>query len=253
VGLGRAGAPSLRLYHASLSVGRLAALLRPSDPKAGSLGFWATLGWGLLAWVVAFAGAVTANQYWPFPRNAFSDQIINLAAEIALLAVLIVAVKIRRYSLRDYFAIERFSIRDFALGVVCLVVIFFVFVVLPLQLGIDIKANSLKPDYQTAQLSGSLPLLWLTTVVLAPVSEELVFRGFLYRGWSASRIGSIGTIALTSGLWAMLHQYDWIGTLAIFSTGLTLGWLRQRSGSTTLTIVLHAFDNLIPIAAITLS
>jgi membrane protease YdiL (CAAX protease family) len=32
-------------------------------------------------------------------------------------------------------------------------------------------------------------MLWLATVVVAPVSEELLFRGFLHRGWAPSWLG----------------------------------------------------------------
>jgi len=215
--------------------------------------FWATLGWGLVATVVAFAGGVTAIQYGPFPGTYVSVEIANLLAAVMLPAVLCVAVMMRRCSLRDYFALKGFSIRDFGLGVVFIVLIFvaiFVaFALLPL-LSLDIKTETVRSDYQIAQLSDALSLLWLYTILVAPVSEELVFRGFLHRGWSGSRLGIAGTIVLTSALWAILHQqYNWIGMLRIFSMGLTFGWLRQRSGSTTLTIALHVLRNLVAMVA----
>jgi membrane protease YdiL (CAAX protease family) len=82
-------------------------------------------------------------------------------------------------------------------------------------------------------------------VVVAPLGEELLFRGFLYRGWASSWLGVGGTILVTSLLWAMLHQqYNWYGILVIFCLGLLFGWLRQRSGTTTLTMILHALNNL---------
>jgi uncharacterized protein len=39
-------------------------------------------------------------------------------------------------------------------------------------------------------------------------------------------------------------QYDWLGIGQVFVTGLVLGWLRWRSGSTWLTIALHMLVNL---------
>ena len=51
---------------------------------------------------------------------------------------------------------------------------------------------------------GTLTWLLATTalaaVVVAPVTEELIFRGFLHRGWERSRLGVSGTIILTSVL-----------------------------------------------------
>ena len=48
----------------------------------------------------------------------------------------------------------------------------------------------------------------------------------------------------TSLLWAIIHlQYDWYVIAQIFVFGLLLGWLRWASGSTILTILLHALIN----------
>jgi hypothetical protein len=44
---------------------------------------------------------------------------------------------------------------------------------------------------------------------------------------------------------AALHiQYDWTGILQIFVIGLFLGWMRWRSNSTLLTLLLHTLFNL---------
>lgn len=113
-------------------------------------------------------------------------------------------------------------------------------------LGIDAGSESVVGTYRAAKLAGMLPMLWLATVIVAPVTEELLFRGFLHRGWAPSWLGVSGTIVLTSALWAALHQqYNWLGILCIFLMGLIFGWMRQRSGSTTLTIILHSLNNLI--------
>ena len=37
--------------------------------------------------------------------------------------------------------------------------------------------------YRTASAAGWLPWLLLTVVVVAPIGEETLFRGFLFRGW----------------------------------------------------------------------
>jgi uncharacterized protein len=74
--------------------------------------------------------------------------------------------------------------------------------------------------------------------------EELLVRGFLLRGWAASRLGPAGAILLTSAIWTAAHtQYDALFLIDIFSIGLLLGWIRQRSGSTLATIFLHATQN----------
>ena len=49
----------------------------------------------------------------------------------------------------------------------------------------------------------------------------------------------------------MMHvQYSAFYLVHIFVIGLLLGWLRWRSGSTTLTLILHAIINLMSLVQI---
>ncbi len=89
--------------------------------------------------------------------------------------------------------------------------------------------------------SGTLWLLLLAVLVAAPIGEELLFRGFLLRGWAASRLRAPGGVVLTSAIWAGMHvRYDWVNIGSIFGLGLLLGYLRMRSGSTVPTIIAHS-------------
>jgi membrane protease YdiL (CAAX protease family) len=82
-------------------------------------------------------------------------------------------------------------------------------------------------------------------VIVAPISEEVAFRGFLFRGLSASWLGVSGTLIATSAAWTAMHvQYDAFTLAQIFLIGLLLGWIRWASGSTLLTIGLHMLANL---------
>jgi len=216
-------------------------------------GFWATLGWGLFAAATGFFAAVTCAVIWtlthrlhlPDPADAVYTLAAMVAASLAPLPVLAVATRIRQWRLRDYLALGPIPRRDLAIGIGCLTALIVVCEALALLAGVDGGSQFMDATYRTAKLAGALPLLWAAVVVAAPIGEELVFRGFLHRGWASSRLGACGTVVLTSALWAALHQqYDWSGILAIFVMGLMFGWLRRRSGSTTLTIVLHALNNL---------
>ena len=75
--------------------------------------------------------------------------------------------------------------------------------------------------------------------------HELDKRGFLFRGWVTSERRAILGILIISALFAAIHiQYDWFGILQVFFIGLLLGLVRWRSGSTTLTILMHVLANL---------
>jgi membrane protease YdiL (CAAX protease family) len=120
------------------------------------------------------------------------------------------------------------------------------FDVLTYATGRDIVPAFMLESYKTARASGSLVLFFIAVVIIGPVTEEIVFRGFLFRGLNASFLGLTGTLIVTSIAWALMHvQYDALIIAQIFLIGLLLGWLRWASGSTLLTISLHVLANLV--------
>jgi uncharacterized protein len=97
--------------------------------------------------------------------------------------------------------------------------------------------------YQTAVIA---PLFWVAIVIAGPLFEELFFRGFLFGGIRASRLGASGAVVLTALAWAMVHrQYDLFEMTIVFIGGLLLGLARQRTGSTRVTFALHALWNFV--------
>ena len=112
-------------------------------------------------------------------------------------------------------------------------------------LGREITPGFMGDVLKSAQAEGALWLLVIAFCVAAPMSEEFFARGFLYRGWSESFLRPAGAIVLSSLAWTSLHlQYDWFFFGEVFSIGLLLGYLRYRTGSTWLTVVLHGLNNL---------
>jgi len=99
--------------------------------------------------------------------------------------------------------------------------------------------------YTTAGAQGWLALLWFAIIVVTPFGEETLFRGFLFRGWFRQPKDAWFAIVGTAALFALMHvQYDWFVIGQVFGFGLLLGWMRWVSGSTLLTMLLHAFINL---------
>lgn len=90
-------------------------------------------------------------------------------------------------------------------------------------------------------------LLIVTMVIVAPIYEEVMFRGIL---WSAVReqfAGSKGawvaTIS-TSVLFSIIHlQYELYEMSVIFILAMLLGYARSRSGSLYVPILLHIINN----------
>ncbi len=90
---------------------------------------------------------------------------------------------------------------------------------------------------------GLAAIILLRACVLAPLTEELLFRGVLF-GWLRQRLSPSLTIAITSIAFAAIHAYPPILPLA-FATGVALGWIRERSGSVAPTIVIHVVHNVL--------
>jgi membrane protease YdiL (CAAX protease family) len=100
--------------------------------------------------------------------------------------------------------------------------------------------------YRTAREAGALPLLFGTIVLLAPITEEIMFRGFVFRGLVRRPSHAPYMILLISLAFAIIHQqYDLLGLGQVLAMALLLGWARYLSGSILLSIMMHVLANLI--------
>ena len=95
----------------------------------------------------------------------------------------------------------------------------------------------------TARILQTLAVLGL----LAPIVEELVFRGLLY-GWLAGRWSNLVAFVLSSLAFAAAHTEP-LHILLVLPLGFWFGWLRWRTGSLVPTIVAHIINNTIAVAA----
>lgn len=92
--------------------------------------------------------------------------------------------------------------------------------------------------------------LWLAfalAVVIAPVVEEIFFRGVLYGGLR-NRMGVRGAAAFSGLLFASLHPTLPTGFLPILALGIVLALLREKTGSLYPGMVCHALNNAIMLA-----
>jgi membrane protease YdiL (CAAX protease family) len=207
-------------------------------------GYWTTLGWSVVAFLVGqFAGFgvllwLRGGEWDSLLQTPFDGVLVTTFIVISnpiTIAVLAIAVRITQSDLSEYFALHWPSGRDLSFGVVGLVVLIAASDALLYLTGRDLVTSFQLQSYTTAAAA----------ILIAPAGEEAMFRGFLFRGWARSSRSAWPAIVVISVLWAMLHvQYDWTGVLQIFVVGLFLGWMRWRSGSLTLTFLLHALFNL---------
>jgi membrane protease YdiL (CAAX protease family) len=95
-----------------------------------------------------------------------------------------------------------------------------------------------------------LALTFISLVILPPIAEELLFRGFLFEGLKKA-MPALYAGLLTSVLFASAHLLEgvgglfWVGAIDIFILSLVLVYLKQKTKSLWPGIFLHAVFNLV--------
>jgi membrane protease YdiL (CAAX protease family) len=217
---------------------------RPISPDAAT-------GWTTLVFIIAQAIGTAVVLIWyagELPASKSYDgtlvALVTLITNPVLVGLFWLVVRRRGLDAREYLGLTRFTVRDFLVGVLAIAGLAAVLYGVAHVANLDMVPTFQTDSFTSARRAGWLIPLLLAVVLIGPIGEEIMFRGFLYRGWV--RPGSLVTPILTiTVLWSAMHlQYDWFGITQVFLIGLVLGWLRWRSGSTSLTIALHVLVNL---------
>lgn len=112
----------------------------------------------------------------------------------------------------------------------------------------------LRPDLFMSDVAPFLPMLqspiWPITALAvgigAPISEELLFRGFLLSALARWRAGFWPAAIVSNIAWTSFHLgYSIAGLLEVFLGGMFFSWLLWRTGSLWLPIICHAVTNMV--------
>jgi membrane protease YdiL (CAAX protease family) len=214
-------------------------------------GYLSTIAWALLAALASMITGATALALFvtdlsttDLMKDARLFGWLSLAAVVGELFVLYGAARVAGWSARDYLGLVMPTRRDAQIGFAVVAGLVIVLDAATWLLSRDVVTPFQVEIYRSARESGSWFPLLIAIVVGAPLAEEIMFRGFLFRGWAQKPRQVWPAIVVISLLWAAMHtQYDWFGIGQIFIIGLVLGWIRWRSGSTLLVILLHGMVN----------
>lgn len=141
--------------------------------------------------------------------------------------------------------IGTFKSNHFLIGAIGLVLVDYLGMALKVALGEGTEISMARN--QTFVTEGLLLQVFLGSVILAPLMEELIFRGFLLRAPNFEKSTGAAMLALfaSSALFSATHaNYENISSfIAIFGIGLILGVARIASGGLLLPIALHVAAN----------
>ena len=213
-------------------------------------GIAATLGFAILAFLLGLFvgdGATLAAMGADPSRSAYDGAALAVSLLVGnpvQIVTLALAARMTGEDLLAYFALDVPRRRDVTIAVGGLALVIFVADLLTLAFGRELVPAFQLQIHRSAQAEGTLLSLWIALIVVEPVGEELLFRGFLFRGLVREPRDALPGILLISLIWSLLHiQYDWFGASLMFGFGVLLGYVRLYSGSTTLVILLHALLN----------
>jgi hypothetical protein len=168
--------------------------------------------------------------------------LVGIPVQIITLAL---AARMTGEDLLAYLALNVPRLRDMIIAAAFLAAMIVVGDILTLASGRELVPAFQLQIHRSARTEGALISLWLALIVVAPVGEELLFRGFLFRGFVREPRDALPGILAIALIWSGLHiQYDWFGATLVFAIGVLFGYVRLYSGSTTLAILLHMLLNL---------
>ena len=232
-------------------------VMTPAPPRVWK--FWGTALWGLFIFAAMFVGQIGAIVLLVVLRGLPIDmaslqsighepQALGLSVMMGLpttLAAVWLAIRIKKASFVDYLALYWPSWKQLLFGAAGLVLIVLAWEVVSRSLGREATPGFMTDLLKSGRDKGAALLLLVAFSVAAPMSEEVLARGFLFRGWSASFLRVPGAILLSSLVWTVVHlQYDIYFLAEVFTIGLWFGYMRHRANSLWLTIILHALNNM---------
>ena len=167
---------------------------------------------------------------------------------VLLVAISVLLIRVRGGNVRQYLALKRFS-WTVGVGMLGLLLIFMIGSQALTYLLDKSPLVFVDPLYQSVS---SVWLLIFAMVIVAPIYEELIFRGLLWSAITeqfsdatyAEHRGAVIASLVTSVIFAVIHlQYGLYEISTIVVLALLFCYARIKSGSLVLPMLLHILNN----------
>ncbi len=215
-----------------------------------AIGVQVLLQFAVVFFMMALGMNESAISSW---MSTISGQFIyTAAAEVSMFAAIFLYLTSRNASLRS---IGLAKPRPSYIGIALLgVIVYFALYMLAVVIvsvflpSIDLNQRQELGFNNPAGIAEYL-MIFISLVVLPPIAEEVVFRGFIFSGLR-SKLRFVPTALITSVLFAVLHlQFDsgapllWVAAIDTFILSFVLCFIREKTNSIWPTIGVHAIKN----------
>lgn len=197
-----------------------------------------------------FEGVDEGQSYFDKPGYIF---LTNILISSVLFGLVTLFIRARKASLRSL-GLRWPELSDATKALAAYGVYFLAFI------AISVVINAASPDLLDKnqdigfdQNSNGPILGWIfvSLVILPPLIEEFLFRGFLYSGLR-TKMTYVWAALFTSGLFGLAHLFGgeggsliWVSTIDTFILSLLLCHLREKTGGLAAPMMLHATKNLV--------
>jgi membrane protease YdiL (CAAX protease family) len=221
---------------------------------------WAVIVYGAPQILVGVALAIyPAIKHWNSSQtnnwlnNSISAQFIYTVI-VEAIAIGIIWALLRHYR-SSFWAIglKRAKVADIlymVVGFAAYFALYLIFVGILSKLIPSLNVNQQQDvGFQSATTSGSLIMAFISLVILPPIAEEIIFRGFVFSGFRKRMVFIVSALC-TSVLFAIPHLFEsegggllWIAAIDTFILSCVLCTLREKTGRLWSGMGVHALKN----------
>ncbi len=236
-----------------------------NDNKKDKLwGFWAGFFYSVLIFIIAQLFPIVLVLYPVLIKHYTFHQALNwLGVSIyaqfftvlifELLIILSILFFLKRKKLKyKVIGLRKFVYKDILYGFVGIFIYFILYFLVVFIISMVFKNLNINQKQNVGFNSATgfieLTITFLSLVIIAPIAEEMLFRGFLYTTFRG-KLPIFWAAILTSIIFASLHLPEgvggplWIGALDTFTLSMVLVYLREKTGGLYSGMIVHGLKN----------
>lgn len=206
---------------------------------------------GLAAYAIAGALGKNGDQSTEWLSSVVGQFIFVVLAEGLLIGTIILFLKHRKTSLKAVGFHRTPTVKDAGMAILGFIVYFVLLITASVLaksvFNVDVDQKQ-ELGFDNVVTTTEMVVTFISLVVLPPLAEETLFRGFLYTGLR-KRLPFIYTTLFVSLIFASLHLLEsssgllWIAGIDTFLLSFVLCYLREKTGNLWAGIAVHALKN----------